>query len=174
MLRFGFTLSILVLAGAQASHAAPVVALGASNTAGRGRGATADGVPKSQAFPAQLEALLSGQGCKVKVLNAGIAGDTTGGMLRRLPGLLGMDTKVVVLQPGGNDARRGEEASIAANVEAMRQIIAKHGAKVVIMGNLGRFARQGSRLPDGQHFNVEGHAAFAASVASAVRAAACG
>ena len=83
-----------------------VVAIGASNTEGHGRGRTADGVSREQAYPAQLERLLASQGCRVRVLNAGRAGDTTDGMLARLPGLIGTGTKVVIVQPGGNDERR--------------------------------------------------------------------
>ena len=67
-----------------AVQAAEVVALGASNTYGRGRGSTPDGVNPAQAYPAQLERMLQSQGCRVRVLNAGIAGNTTGQMLARL------------------------------------------------------------------------------------------
>src|SRR3979411_3551464 len=60
-----------------AAQAATVVALGASNTFGKG-------VSRSQASPAQLEALLRAKGLNARVVNAGINGDTTGGMLARL------------------------------------------------------------------------------------------
>ena len=154
--------------------AAQVVALGASNTEGRGRGATADGVPRAQAFPAQLERMLVSNGCRVRVLNAGIAGDTTAGMLRRLPGAMGKDTKVVIFQPGGNDARRGDASNVAANTEAISRYVAARGATMITMDNPGRIAPRSSRMPDGQHYNAEGHAAFAQSIYSQVRSAACG
>ena len=134
------------------ASAAPVVALG---------------VPRAQAFPAQLEKLLQSQGCKVSVLNAGVAGDTTAGMLRRLPGVMGKDTRVVILQPGGNDARQDSADQTSAIVAAIKA----RGVAVVMMENLGRIAPRSSRLPDGQHFNAEGHAAFAAYVVSDVRRA---
>jgi acyl-CoA thioesterase-1 len=166
--------AVLCLGCAAPALAAPVVALGASNTEGRGRGATPDGVPRSQAYPAQLEKLLASQGCRVRVANAGIAGDTTAGMLRRLPGAIGKDTRVLILQAGGNDARRGEGASTAANVAAIEAYARQRGIAVITLDQLGRIA-PGARLPDGQHFSAEGHAAFAAYLAPRVRAAgACG
>jgi acyl-CoA thioesterase-1 len=155
--------------------AAQVVALGASNTEGKGRGSTPDGVSRAQAYPAQLESLLSRQGCKVSVLNAGIAGDTTTGMLKRAPGVLGKDTKVLILQPGGNDARRGEGGNVAGNVAAIRQLASSRGIQVIMLESLGQIAGSGNRTPDGQHFNAAGHANMAAWLAPRVRAAgACG
>ena len=58
---------IVTPAGAQ------IVALGASSTAGYGVGASA-------AYPAQLEAILRARGRPMSVTNAGVSGDTTGGM----------------------------------------------------------------------------------------------
>ncbi len=164
-------LALAVLLGSLSNvAAAPVVALGASNTEGKGRGRTPDGVPRAQAYPAQLERMLVQQGCRVKVLNAGKAGDTTRGMLSRLKGVLAKDTKVVILQPGGNDARQGDSSDTFANVAAIQNAVSAHGAKVITMGPLGRMARQ-YQLPDGQHYSVEGHVIFAQSVLSDVRSA---
>ena len=173
MFRIWFLLVAICLPAASAAHAAQVVALGASNTEGKGRGRTPDGVPRAQAYPAQLERLLNAGGCRVRVLNAGVAGDTTAGMLRRLPGLLGKDTKVLVLQPGGNDARQGVGGR-AANIAAIRAQAAARGVRVVMLESLGRLA-SAHRLPDGQHFSAAGHGAFAAYLAAQVRTAgACG
>jgi acyl-CoA thioesterase-1 len=166
--RLAYSLSLL-LVGVSFANAAQVVALGASNTAGRGQGAHPDGVPRSQAYPAQLQRLLNARGCHVKVLNAGKAGDTTRGMLARLPGAMGRDTKVVVFQQGGNDRRKGQSGS-GANVAAIQNYVASHGAKMVTMGNLGSIAGA-YRLPDGQHFSVQGHIAFAQSVLAEVKSA---
>jgi acyl-CoA thioesterase I len=164
--------SSLFLATTASAIAAPVVALGASNTEGRGRGATPDGVPRSQAFPAQLEKMLNAQGCRVRVKNAGVAGDTTGGMLRRLPSAITKETKVLILQPGGNDARRGEGGNTQENIEKIKSFAQSRNITVVMLDRLGSIA--GSyRLPDGQHFSAEGHAAFAAYVAPQVRSAVC-
>ena len=56
---------------------AQIVAIGASNVAGRG-------VSSSDAWPAQLEGMLAAKGRNVHVTNAGISGDTNAGMLARL------------------------------------------------------------------------------------------
>ena len=159
----------MIMSFAACAEAAQVVAIGASNTEGKGRGSTPDGVPRAQAFPAQLERMLNQQGCRVKVLNAGKAGDTTRGMLARLPGAMAKDTKVVILQAGGNDARRGEASDSAAHIAAIQSLVAARGAKLVTMGNLFRIAGT-YRLADGQHYSAEGHVAFASSVLSDVRA----
>lgn len=166
-----FIFSIL-MGCAVSAKAAEVVALGASNTEGKGRGATADGVPRSQAFPAQLQAMLAQQGCRVRVLNAGIAGDTTGGMLQRLPRALAKDTRVLVLQPGGNDSRRGEAGNRAANIAAIQQYAQARGIQVVMLDHLQQIARP-YLLGDGQHYSAQGHAQFAASVLPQVKAVAC-
>ena len=51
-----------------------IVALGASNTVGR----------SGTSYPAELEALLKAKGYDVRVINAGVNGDTTAGMAARL------------------------------------------------------------------------------------------
>jgi acyl-CoA thioesterase I len=75
-----------------------VVALGASQTAGKG-------LSHDQAFPAQLEGMLHAKGYDVRVLNEGTSGDTTSGMLNRLDQAIPSGRKVEVLQPRGNDWR---------------------------------------------------------------------
>ena len=46
-----------------------------------------------------------------RVANAGINGDTTAGMLRRLDRAVPAGTRVVILQPGGNDAPQGRRGA---------------------------------------------------------------
>jgi acyl-CoA thioesterase I len=164
---------LLAFGAATPALAAEVVALGASNTEGKGRGSTPDGVPRAQAYPAQLQQLLATRGCHIQVANAGAAGDTTAGMLRRVSGAIGLDTKVLIIQPGGNDARQGEGGNTTDNVEAMRRLAAQRRIEVLILDQLNRLAPQ-HRLPDGQHFSAEGHAVFAAFLAPKVlSSAAC-
>ncbi len=95
---FGLLVAFGVLFGSTA-QAATVVALGASNTFGKG-------VSPGQAYPAQLEVLLCAKGLNVNVINAGINGDTTGGMLARLDNVVPKGTSVVVLQPEGTTDER--------------------------------------------------------------------
>ena len=163
----------LFACGAQAAEV-NIVALGASNTYGSGRGRTNGGVPSSQAYPAQLQALLRARGVAAHVTNAGIPGDTTGGMLARLDSAVPEGTRVVIFQPGGNDMRRGQGASRAGNIAEIKRRLAARHIKVVMLDHIGQIAPKGTKDPDGQHFNAQGHAAFAAWLAPKVMAAARG
>src|ERR1700710_845985 len=89
----------VVIFGFASAEAVTVVALGASNTYGKG-------VARNQSYPAQLEAILRAKGSKVRIVNAGINGDTTEGMLRQLDQAVPKGTAAVLLQPGGNDQRK--------------------------------------------------------------------
>ena len=146
-----------------------IVAIGASNTEGRGRGATPGGVSRDQAYPAQLERLLESEGCHVRVLNAGKAGDTTYETLLGLPGVLGSGTKVVILDTRSNDVGRGGVGT-AANIEAIERAVTQRGASIV-MFDTGLIAGAGPYRDFDGHPNVAGHAFFAAYLAPKVRAA---
>jgi acyl-CoA thioesterase-1 len=142
--------------------AAEVVALGASNTEGAGGRGHPDGVSVEQAYPAQLERMLHMQNCNITVQNAGQRGDTTAGMLSRLPGVLSSDTRVLILQPGGNDARDGVDVDdTSRNVGAIRAYVQSRGIRLVTLTRLGQIAGTAHRQPDGQHFDEQGHILFA-------------
>jgi acyl-CoA thioesterase-1 len=137
-------LGALGLLFASAAQAATVVALGASNTYGKG-------VSRGQAYPAQLEALLRARGLNARVINAGINGDTTGGMLARLNSAVPRGTSVVILQPGGND-RRKMAPDQTSEIETR---LATMGVNVILLPNamLHGLPHQ----PDGQHLTPEGY-----------------
>jgi acyl-CoA thioesterase-1 len=105
-----------------------VVFLGDSLTAGLG-------LPADQAYPALLARELSADGFRVRVINAGVSGDTSAGGLRRLRWLLAQHPAVVVVGLGGNDALRGQPpAEIERN---LREIVAQArqaGAQVLLLG----------------------------------------
>jgi acyl-CoA thioesterase I len=148
-----------------------IVALGASNTYGKGKGAHPGGVPPSQAYPAQLQALLKAKGVDARVANAGIPGDTTGGMLARLNSAVPNGTHIVILQTGGNDARRGLAGEAAGNTARITGKLQARGIKVIMLDRPGAYAPKSTRDPDGQHFNAQGHAAIAAGLLPRVVAA---
>ena len=153
----------------QAAAEVRIVALGASNTYGSGR--HGGGVSPSQAFPAQLEAMLRARGIAARVSNKGVPGDTTAGMLGRLDSAVPDGTAVVILQPGGNDVRRAGSGNTTGNItEIQRRLAARH-IPVIMLINPGRIAPKDSRDPDGQHFNARGHAAIASWLAPQVAAA---
>jgi acyl-CoA thioesterase-1 len=157
---------------APARAASTVVAIGASNTYGSGQGRTSGGVSQSQAFPTQLEAMLRARGFDVRVINAGVRGDTTAGMLARLDSAVPDGTRVVIIQLGGNDARRGGSAGeAAANVAQMSSRLRARGIKVIVLNHILSMVPASSRDPDGQHFDRRGHAAIAAHLLPQVAAA---
>jgi len=82
------------------SSAPLVLFLGDSLTAGYGLG-------ESEAFPALLGELLEAEGHPIRVLNAGVSGDTSAGGLRRLDWLLSQKPGIVVVELGANDGLRG-------------------------------------------------------------------
>jgi acyl-CoA thioesterase-1 len=165
--------ALLGFLSAWSANAAPlnIVALGASNTAGMGKGHHPGGVPRNQAFPAQLEALLRAKGIDAHVRNAGVAGETTGAMLRRMDSAVPNGTQIVILQAGGNDARRGGGGDTAANTAQMASKLEARGIKVILL-DLGTYAPSSTRDPDGEHYNAQGHAAVAAGLLPQVIAAA--
>jgi acyl-CoA thioesterase I len=136
-----------------APAAAQIVALGASNTAGKG-------VSAQSAYPAQLEAMLRAKGYRGSVLNAGISGDTTAGMLARLDSSVPAGTRIVILQPGGNDLRRRGSGSVwrDANIQEIVSRLRTRGIEVVMLENdMLRAVPDQFRQVDRQHLTPEGY-----------------
>jgi acyl-CoA thioesterase-1 len=165
MHRRGFVLGIagwaLSFCPGQAA-AVRIVALGASNTFGRG-------VSRAQAYPAQLEALLRARGHAIEVVNAGINGDTTAGMLSRIDSAVPSGTGIVILQPGGNDRRKGEEAASGSNIATIEARLRARGIRVIMLGN--EMFRRLPHQSDGQHLTPEGYRMLAEALLPQVTAA---
>jgi acyl-CoA thioesterase-1 len=125
-----------------------IVALGASHTYGKG-------VNRGQDYPAQLENLLTQKGFEVQVINSGVNGQTTGKMLERLDASVPPNTVVVILQPGGNDKRKGVGNERAPNIAKIRQRLKAKGITVIMMENpvFRRYPKQA----DGQHLTPAGY-----------------
>ena len=132
---------------------AQLVALGASNTAGKG-------VAPQEAYPAQLEVMLRAKGYTGRVVNAGVSGDTTADMLARLDTAVPNGTRVAILQPGGNDFRRrgrGSEAR-AENIDQIVSRLRSRGVQVIMLENQMLQAVPAQyHQPDGQHLTADGH-----------------
>ncbi len=109
---------------ATAAQAEPVTiaALGDSLTAGYGLD-TADGLVS------QLQAWLDERGAEVKLINAGLSGDTTAGGLARVDWTLTDDVDAMIVALGANDYLRGLPPAIAR--ENMDSILAAAEAKGV-------------------------------------------
>jgi acyl-CoA thioesterase-1 len=100
---------------ATATHAATVkiLALGTSLTQGLG-------VPPGLVLTAVLEARLKASGSDVKIINAGVSGDTSAGGLARLDWSLVDHPQAAIIELGSNDALRGQSpAETEKNLSAI-------------------------------------------------------
>jgi acyl-CoA thioesterase-1 len=105
-----------------------VVFLGDSLTAGYGLG-------QEEAFPALVGEMLARSGHPVRIVNAGVSGDTTADGLARLDWLLKQQPRVLVVGLGANDAFRGQDPAEAEG--NLRDIVSRAkaaGARVLLLG----------------------------------------
>jgi acyl-CoA thioesterase-1 len=105
-----------------------IVVLGDSLSAGLG-------LPADQAYPARLEAALRAKGYDVRVINAGVSGDTSSAGLARLDWAVPKGADAVILELGGNDALRGVplEVTYKALDEIVRRL-KERNVEVLIAG----------------------------------------
>jgi acyl-CoA thioesterase-1 len=105
-----------------------IVALGDSLTAGYQ-------LPPAAAFPVQLEKALRARGANVKVINAGVSGDTSGDGLARLDWSMPDNADAVILELGANDALRGNPVATAKqSLEAIMEKLKERKLPVLIAG----------------------------------------
>ena len=69
------------------------------------------GLPSEEGFARQLQDRLTAEGVDIKILNAGVSGDTTAGGLARLEWALAEQPDYVMIVLGGNDLWRGLDPS---------------------------------------------------------------
>lgn len=159
------------------AEAQTIVALGDSNTAGWGVGS-------AYAFPSQLNSMLQQRGYRARIVNAGITGDTLGGMLGRLDTSVPAGTRLVIVQGGYNDVFQRTPPDVI--IARMQGILARLHARRVPAVLCGFFdpkwdaigrklsAQYGARFvpgstcyspshrgPDGLHMSAEGHTVVA-------------
>ena len=93
------------------------------------------GLPAGQSFPEKLEAKLRADGMDVRVVNAGVAGDTTAGGLARLDWALAEKPDLVILELGANDALRGiDPDTVRANLDKLIGKVQADGTKLLLAG----------------------------------------
>jgi len=105
-----------------------VMFLGDSITAGYG-------LAGEDAFPALVERSLEAEGLAIRMVNAGVSGDTTSGGLGRLDWLLRQEPYLIVVELGANDGLRGLPLEMIE--KNLRQIITRcreSGARVLLTG----------------------------------------
>ncbi len=105
-----------------------IVALGDSLTAGYG-------LDENQAYPALLEKKLQAAGYNYKVINAGVSGETSSGMLSRMEWILTLNPDIAIVETGANDGLRGIEPQVAEkNIRQILQLLKKRQVVVVLAG----------------------------------------
>lgn len=113
---------------AAADHRPLVIFLGDSLTAGLG-------LDETQAYPALVARELEERELPIRVLNAGVSGDTTAGGLARLDWLLQQKPDVLVVGLGANDALRGQPVEqIEKNLREIVRRARAAGARVLLLG----------------------------------------
>ena len=115
-----------------------ILALGDSLTEGLG-------VDKENNYPAQLEDRLQAMGYEnTKVINSGLSGETSTGLVNRLDWVMQTKPDVTILTIGANDAIRGiDVATIEANIRTAVKQLQDNGS-VVVLGGMSIYDNLGS------------------------------
>ncbi|AMN50721.1 arylesterase [Psychrobacter sp. P2G3] len=106
-----------------------ILALGDSLTEGLG-------VDPDDNYPAQLEATLKDMGYEnVKVINSGLSGETSTGLINRLDWVAQTKPDITILTIGANDAIRGiDVATVEANIRTAVKRLQDNGSEVILGG----------------------------------------
>ena len=105
-----------------------IAALGDSLTQGYG-------LPQDQGFVPQLQGWLDAEGADVKLINAGVSGDTTAGGLSRIAWTLTPDVDALIVALGGNDLLRGiDPAASRANLDGILSEARSRDLPVLLIG----------------------------------------
>jgi acyl-CoA thioesterase-1 len=105
-----------------------MVFLGDSLTAGLG-------LAEEEAYPAIVGRLLAERGIEVRVVNAGVSGDTSAGGLARVDWVLSLQPEILVVALGANDGLRGQPvAAIESNLREIVRRARAAGSRVLLVG----------------------------------------
>lgn len=102
------------------------------------------GLPNGKGFPTQLEEALRKTGKQVRVVNAGVSGDTSTGGLARLDWALAEKPDAAIVELGANDGLRGQPVEqLYANLDAILTRLKQENIPVLLAGmhappNFGR------------------------------------
>jgi acyl-CoA thioesterase-1 len=98
-------------AGAAGAGVPSILVLGTSLTAGYG-------IDISESWPSRLQTRIDSAGLSFRVVNAGVSGETSAGVLRRADWVLAREhPAVLVLETGANDGLRGlDPDTLKANI----------------------------------------------------------
>lgn len=105
-----------------------IAALGDSLTAGYG-------LARQEGFVPQLQVWLEDQGADVKIINAGVSGDTTAGGLSRVAWTLTPEVDAMIVTLGGNDYLRGLDPAVSrANLDGILKSGQEAGVEMLLVG----------------------------------------
>lgn len=105
-----------------------IAALGDSLTQGYG-------LVEEQGFVPQLQRWLESKGADVRLINAGVSGDTTAGGAARVAWTLTPDVDAMIVALGGNDLLRGIDPAVSrANIEAILREAEAQSVDVLLVG----------------------------------------
>lgn len=115
-----------------------IVAVGDSLTAGYG-------LNINESYPSQLEKKLSDNGKDVEIINMGVSGETTAGLLERVEFVKKQNPEIIIITIGGNDALRGlpvaeTEKNITKIISSFKEVVDSDKiflANIQAPGNLG-------------------------------------
>lgn len=119
---------LLLLATGAAADRVNILALGDSLTQGYG-------LIEQEGFVPQLRDWLAERGYDVRIVNAGVSGDTTAGGLARVEWSLTPDIQAMIVALGGNDLLRGIDPAVSRdNIEGILKVAEERGLEVLLIG----------------------------------------
>jgi len=116
-----------------------IVALGDSLTAGYG-------VKEKESYPVRIEKKLREAGLNLRVINAGISGETSGETLSRINAVLNLEPDIVILEIGVNDGFRGIDPQVTRKNIEDTVLILKARKVTVILAGMRMFTNQESEF----------------------------
>lgn len=127
-MRKALTGILMVWASLAQAEEVVIAALGDSLTQGYG-------LMQEDGFVPQLGVWLDGQGADVRLINAGVSGDTTAGGLSRVDWTLTPDVDAMIVALGGNDLLRGLSPEQARkNIEGILEAAQAADVEVLLIG----------------------------------------
>lgn len=131
--RLGKAWAVVLCLAPAAAMAQPkaIMAFGDSLTAGYG-------LMDHEGLVPQLRVWLTEHGQDLRVIEAGVSGDTTAGGLARIDWSLSQDVGGVIVTLGGNDMLRGLDPALShANLRGILQAVQAHGAQILLVAMPG-------------------------------------
>ena len=150
---------------ATSSNTKTIIFFGNSLTAGYG-------LNSDQSFPTLIGNRLDSLHLPWKVINAGISGDTSAGILSRIGSAVPEGTRIVILSVFAyNDNRKGiSPAEHQANVAAIERQLRSRGIRIINANGLIQSAlKAGMVQGDGIHLTAEGCRRVAMGLLGSVR-----